>query len=140
MRKTKQISVNLMVTVASFFLGACGPSEESATANTEQWQWQQCVDENGNIVPDEKCEEAQRQQHAGGYFPYHWWFFYGGMPLGMGSNIKSASPGTAYRAPFTGVPVSRAASYTPTHPAHPAARSTTRGIFGGTGSTRSAIG
>lgn len=143
MATVKTISVNLMVTVATFFLGACGPSEEqqAAVEAPKQWQWQQCVDENGNVVADELCDEAQKSTaYTGGYMPYHWWFIYGGRPLFPGQNLNSLQPGRYSNTPFTGAASSRMAGFTATHPAHPSYKTTTRGVFGGSASGRSALG
>lgn len=147
MPTAKHISLNLMLTVATFFLGACGPSEEEVARPDapKQWQWQQCVDENGNVVPDEMCENAQTAQgagtyHAGGYHPYHWWYIYGGRPLFPGQNIHSRPEGTYSNTPFNGVASSRMAGFTNSHPAHPSYGHTTRGVFGSSASGRSAIG
>ena len=134
MNRTKQISVNLMVTVGTFFLGACAPQESAP----KQWQWQQCVDENGKIVPDELCDN--KSNASGGYMPYHWWFFYGGQPLRQGMNVSSFPSNYANSAPFQGAVAQRSSAFNTSHPGHPSYATTKRGCFGGNGSSRSAIG
>lgn len=135
-----------MLTVATFFLGACGPSEEQLAQPEapKKWQWQQCVDENGNIVPDEHCEEAQRHSGGvhGGYMPYHWWYINGGRPLFMGQNIHQLPENRLSQTPVSGAQASRVSGFTSAHPAHPSyGKSTiTRGVFGSSASGRSALG
>ncbi len=49
-----------------------------------------CVDANGNVVEDEKCKEADKQQRTGGHAGGFRWY-YGGSGHGVGSRVSGGS-------------------------------------------------
>ncbi len=49
-----------------------------------------CVDENGNVVEDSKCKDADRQRSLGGHGGgFHW--YYGGSGYRIGSRVSGGS-------------------------------------------------
>jgi hypothetical protein len=126
----KRITCHVVAAIATGFLASC--SNRPQPVDT---QWQMCVDDKGNVIPDAQCEEKERQQraghHGGGILPYYWFYARGAQPVAPGGSIAGLRGGYE---PQAGAPVARTSAFQPGHPNHPATRATTtRGIFGGRG-------
>lgn len=82
----KSAVVTFGVIMSALILCAC--SEE-----------RRCVDANGNVVEDEKCQGAEKQRASGGHGGGHYWY-YGGSGHGLGSKVSGGSYSSVSRGGF----------------------------------------
>lgn len=118
MKRSAAVAIGLVQAVAAAALSAgCG----SRHGGAEQ-SWENCVDQQGQVVDDQQCHQEQPQWSRPGYRPYyHWYYTRGGQPLGIG---HPAFGGSLVR-PAAGVSVSHGSS---------SGHSVSRGGFGSIGS------
>lgn len=129
MPTANRITCHVVAAIATGFLASCSSKQQPVAT-----QWQMCVDDKGNVMPDSYCEEKERQTRAGyhgGIYPYYWFYGRGTQPIPPGGTIAGLQGGYT---PESGTPIARTGDFKPGHPNHPATRGTvTRGIFGGRG-------
>jgi hypothetical protein len=97
MRRAKSISIPLLAGAALGLMAGCRRPE-----------MQRCVDQLGNVAPENLCREEQQQSHPFGYVPLYRFYYGGWGSYDIGSRVDGGS--------FTPVPGAR--------------YSTTRGGFG----------
>lgn len=102
MRKTKEIKLTLVATLAIAFAGGCRRTTEVRN----------CIDDQGRIVPDQKCDSSVPRGGGAGGFGYH--YIYGarsGQRIGdmvyggraepsWGSKVVSGETGSIVRGGF----------------------------------------
>ena len=97
MKKT-EITLRLTLSVATAFLGACGKrtTEWPAEPQAQAVQYEQCVDENGKVVPDSECERQEQHSAGAPYGPrpmYHWLYTpHSPVPMGQIATGGSTTP------------------------------------------------
>lgn len=91
MKKSKSVRLGLLAAAVGGVLSGCGGQEVLPPST----QVEQCVDEQGRVIPDEECEkrgEAARAGTGGAYTgmgPY--WIYHMGMPFRMGQAVPNAN-------------------------------------------------
>lgn len=85
MKKSSLVTFGAIM--ATLILSACGED-------------QRCVDANGNVVEDKKCQEEEKSQtrSGGGAGLYRW--YYGGSGYGVGSRVSGGSYSSVSRGGF----------------------------------------
>lgn len=122
MKKSREIRLTLLHALAVSALAAgCGSRSQEPAG------WQACVDANGAVADDRRCEDEQRRVQQTGYVPLYRWYYYrpyGGVYTGVPAIGQRVPTGGSFSSsPFSGVSHSG-----------PVTGSISRGGFGSTAS------
>jgi hypothetical protein len=85
MKKSTEVQVILLATVAAAAMAGCSrPRYDYST------EVRRCLDPQGNVVPDYRCEQRPGGYGTGGYVGYPRWVYGGTMNNGRLMNFNSA--------------------------------------------------
>ena len=83
MRRTKDLRIGLLASVAAATLAMTGCQSESVP--------RRCVDADSKVVADDLCQSQTGPVGYGGYYPYRWYYGGGSAPFSPGSRVTGGS-------------------------------------------------
>lgn len=71
MKKSREIRLTLLHALAASAIAAgCGSRQQEPAG------WQACVDANGTVADDRRCQDEPGATHPVGYVPLYRWYYY----------------------------------------------------------------
>ena len=133
MKRSRSVNLGLLAAAAGGVLSGC--SAPVVAPPIEPKQIQQCVDAQGQVLPESECEKRGSAANAtGGHFgggPF--WIYHMGMPFRVGQTVPNAG---LYSSPTPGVGSMRGSAALNAGVNTPGKTGTVRGGFGSSATGR----